>query len=299
MDKVVVVGNCQAGALEMMLSTNQAFMDLFQFVSFPPVHEIPQTMVPEIHRAVADATVLISQRIDEGYRDGIGLGTDTLVRIAVGATVVRWPSVYWAGYFPDLFYLRDSAGQPIVEGPFDYHDRVILQAYISGIDVLGTCHLLEDQDRPSDAQAWAAKATAELDLRGQDCDIDIAPFIASQFQDELLFLTMNHPTNHMLGFIAQQIVEFIGVSGNVDHRRIPDEVLGSTFYPFHANHAHTLGLRFGAKFVAGNAPFKIRGVTYKPAQAVQMFFDYYDAHPELVELNLDPVSRDINRQRPA
>ncbi len=282
----------------MMLSTNQAFVDLFEFVSFPPVHEIPQTMVPEIHRAVVNATVLIPQRIDEGYRDGIGLGTDTLVGIAVGATIVRWPSVYWAGYFPDLFYLRGSAGQPVVDGPFDYHDRGILQAYASGIDVLGTCHMLEDQDRPSDAQAWAAKATAELDLRGQDCDIDIAPFIASRFQDELLFLTMNHPTNRMLGFIAQQIAECIGIRGNVDHRQIPGEILGSTFYPLHANHANVLELRFGEQFVAGSIPFKIRGVVYEPAQAVQMFFDYYDAHPELVELNLAPAPRDGDRPRP-
>lgn len=272
----------------MMLSTNNVFIDLFEFVSFPPVHEIPQTMVPELHRAVADATVVILQQIDDGYRNGIGLGTETLVRIAEGATVVRWPSVYWAGYFPDLFYLRDPAGQPVVDGPFNYHDRMILQAYTSGLDVRDACHLLEDHTRPSEAQALAAKATAELDLRGQDCDIDIAPFIASRFRDELLFFTMNHPTNQMLGFIAQQIMDLIGIPGSVDHRRIPGDVLGPTFYPLHANHVRALGLRFGAELVAGSTPFKIRGVTYDPTHAVQMFYDYYDAHPQLVELNLDP-----------
>ena len=287
MDKVVVVGNCQAGALEMMLRTNREFMDRFELVSFPAVHEIPQTMVPDLHRAVAEAAVLIPQRIDDGYRDGIGLGTETLARIAAGATVVRWPSVFWAGYFPDLFYLRDSAGQIVVDGPFDYHDRSILRAYAAGRHVHDTCRLLEDHDRPSDAQAWAEKATAELDIRGQDCDVDVASFIASRFQDELLFFTMNHPTNQMLGFIAQRITELLGIPGSIHHRQIADEVLGPTFYPLHANHVRALGLRFGRGLVAGSTPFKIRGVTYEPADAVQAFFDYYAEYPQLVELNLD------------
>ena len=42
-------------ALEMMLSTNEEFTRRFEFVSFPPVHELPDTLVPELHRAVAEA----------------------------------------------------------------------------------------------------------------------------------------------------------------------------------------------------------------------------------------------------
>jgi hypothetical protein len=48
-----------------------------------------------------------------------------------------------------------------------------------------------------------------------------------------------------------------------------------------------LELTFGAHCEAGRVPFRIRGVMYEPEQAVQAFFDYYSAHPRLVELNLD------------
>jgi hypothetical protein len=287
MDQVVVIGNCQAGALEMMLNTNEELTKRFEFVSFPAVHEIPEAMVPELHRAVADAAVVIPQRVQEDYRNGIGLGTETLASIAGSAIVVRWPSVFWAGYFPDLFYLRDAEGQPVVDGPFDYHDRTILGAYASGLDVSSTCRLLEDPERPSDAQAWAANAMAELDIRGQNCEVKVTSFISSRFRDELLFFTMNHPTNHLLAYMAQQITELIGIPGNIDHRRIPDEILGLTFYPLHANHVRALELRFGAELIAGSALFKIRGVAYEPAEAVQAFFDYYMAHPRLVDVNLE------------
>jgi hypothetical protein len=289
-DQVVVVGNCQAGALEMMLRTNEEFTKRFELVSFPPVHEIPTAMVPELHRAVADAAVVIPQRIQEDYRDGIGLGTETLASIAGSATVVRWPSVYWAGYFPDLFYLRDVDGQPVVDGPFDYHDRTILEAYASGLDVSGVCSLLADPERPSDVRVWAANATAELDIRGKDCEVKVASFIASTFREELLFFTMNHPANHLLGFIARQVTDLVGISGSIDHRRIPGQILGPTFYPLHANHVRALGLEFGEEAIAGSTPFKIRGVTYESAEAVQAFFDYYAEYPELVELNVEPCS---------
>jgi hypothetical protein len=48
-----------------------------------------------------------------------------------------------------------------------------------------------------------------------------------------------------------------------------------------------LELGFVRELIAGSAPFKIRGVTYEPAEAVQAFFDYYEAYPELVALNLN------------
>jgi Polysaccharide biosynthesis enzyme WcbI len=287
MDKAVVVGNCQAQALEMMLSTSDEFARRFELVRFPAVHEIPESMVPDLHKAVADAAVVILQRVDDGYRGGIGLGTETLARIAGPATVVRWPSVYWAGYFPDLFYLRDAEGQPVVDGPFDYHDRSVLRAYSSGLGVMEVCALLENPELPSDARAWATNATAELDARGRECDIQVTSYIESRFRDELLFFTMNHPTNCLLGHIAQRVTELLGVPGGVDHRRIPDEILGPTFYPLHANHVRALELRFGRELTLAHAPFKIRGVTYEPIEAVRAFFDYYAENPELVDLNLE------------
>jgi hypothetical protein len=286
MERAVVVGNCQASALELMLDTHEAFSRRFELVRFPPVHEFRAEQVPALHEAVAQAALVIPQRVDDGYRDGLGLGTETLTRIA-GGHVVRWPSVYWAGYFPDLFYLRDAARAPVLDGPFDYHDRSIVRAYASGLDVDATCALLQDAEVSSGAEAWAADATAELAVRGEDCDVDVAPFIADHFRDELLFYTMNHPTNRLLAFIAQQIVNLLGLAGNVRSELMPGEVLGSTFYPLHANHVRALGLRFGERLGAGRTPFRIRGESYEPAQAVRLFYDYYEAHPVLVDLNLD------------
>lgn len=291
MERAVVIGNCQAKALELMLTTNDAFAARFELVSFPAVHEIPDAMVPELHAAVADAALVIPQRVDEGYRDAIGLGTETLARVAGTAPVLRWPSVFWAGYVPDLFYLRGEDGRPVVDGPFDYHDRTILNAYAAGMDAAAACALLADPEQPSGALEWAERATAELDVRGQGCEIHVASFIAERFREQLLFFTMNHPSNRLLAHMAEQVVQQLGLSGSVDPVRLgPDDLLGSTFYPLHANHVRALGLRFGASSAAGAVPFRIRGVVHEAPDAVELFFGYYDAHPQLVELNLEPAT---------
>ena len=92
--------------------------------------------------------------------------------------------------------------------------------------------------------------------------------------------------------MAQQITDLIGIHGSIDHRRIPDEILGLTFYPLHVNHVRALGLGFGMELIAGGVPYRIRGVAHEPAEAVQAFFDYYTAHPELVEINLAPSPKE-------
>ena len=285
MELAVVVGNCQAAALEMLLNTNDEFSRRFEFSSFPPVHEIPAEMVAGLHEALAVAKIVVLQRIDEGYRDGLGLGTETLAKVAGAATVVRWPSVYWAGYFPDLFYLRNENGDPVVDGPFDYHDRVILEGYVAGLGVAETIQRLKDPGLPSNAQSWAESSTAELEVRGKGCDVEITSFIASKFREELLFFTMNHPANVLLGHIATQVMDLTGIPGSIDHRKLPDQVLGSTFYPLHSNHARALDLAFGSQ--AEDPRFRIRGVSYQAVDVVEMFFDYYAEHPDLVALNRD------------
>jgi hypothetical protein len=286
MERVVVVGNCQAKALETLLATNATFAAGFEFTSFPAVHELPATMIGQLHAAVAEADVLVAQKVDDGYRDGLGLGTATLSALTGAHTVVRWPSLYWAGYVPDLFYLRDPAGQLVVDAPFDYHDRAILEAYAGGLDVRATCLLLADSDRPSQAPAWAENATAELAIRGQGCDVDLGAFIASRFRDELLFFTMNHPTKRVLGHVADEVLAALDIRGGADPRAMPGETLDSTFYPLHANHVRSLGLAFGPSVAAGRTPFRIRGETLAATDAVGAFFAYYDANPQLVATNL-------------
>jgi hypothetical protein len=286
MEQAVIIGNCQARALEEVLKASRPFSKRYTFARFPAVHEIPETMIEELHKVVSTASVVVLQRVDDGYRDGIGLGTDTLAALAVNANVIRWPNLYWGGYFPDLCYLRNAAGAPVHGGPSDYHDRVILDAFLAGVSVQETWRYITDPNRPSEAATWAQKATEALQRYEADCDIHVTPYIKANHRRELLFFTMNHPSDRMLCFLAEQITERLGIDELRYRRplRRRHDLLGRTFYPLHANHSRALGLQLERR-VAGNCPYIFRGAKMDPIKAVQWFFNYYGVNRELVELN--------------
>jgi hypothetical protein len=189
---------------------------------------------------------------------------------------------------------------------------VILNEFRQGSNPEEVCRLLADPRRPSDAESWAAGATAELERREVACDVRAAGFIASTHARELLFFTMNHPTNRMLGFVAEQILRRIGIEGDLDHSgigrrswrrcrwgRLKHEVLGQTFFPLHANHARALRLELGSELVAGGARneggardeggarYRIGGRKLAPVDAIRAYFNYYEANPEIVRVNID------------
>jgi hypothetical protein len=266
-------------ALEHVLKASDGFSKRFKVRTFPPVHEITREKVVKLHASLGQCDLVIAQRVSESYR-GLGVGTKTLASMAPKATLVRWPDAYWGGYFPDLFYLRDAAGQSVVNGPFDYHDRGILHAFVSGWGVDETIQRLRDPDQPLTAEEWVRDARENLQIREHECDIAISPFVESAFDSALLFFTMNHPANIVLKYMAEQVLELIGLPNELPARKRLPERLCATFYPIHANHHRALGLQFVTPDT-----YKIRGASYDPRRAVKAFFSYYKAHPELVSLN--------------
>jgi hypothetical protein len=279
-DRAIVFGNCQATALERMLKTSNGFAKRFKVRTFPAVHEITPKKVVKLHASLEQCDLLVVQRVSESYR-GLGVGTKTLAAMAPKATIVRWPDAYWGGYFPDLFYLRDAAGQSVVNGPFDYHDRVILHAFASGLGVDETIQLLTDPDQPLTTEGWMRDAVENLRIREHETDIAISAFVESAFDRALLFFTMNHPANIVLRYMAEHVLQLIGLPNGLPAGKRLSERLGATFYPIHANHHRALGL----EFVTPEA-YKIRGATFEPRRAVKSFFNYYKANPHLVALNV-------------
>jgi Polysaccharide biosynthesis enzyme WcbI len=169
----------------------------------------------------------------------------------------------------------------VVNGPFDYHDRAILHAFVSGLGVEETIQNLADPDQPLTKEGWMREAFETLRIREQECDIAISPFVESAFDRTLLFFTMNHPASVVLKFMAHQVIELIGLPKGLHARMRRSEPLGTTFYPIHGNHHRALGLQF-----ASSGSYRIRGATLEPRRAIKAFFNYYKANPHLVALNV-------------
>jgi Polysaccharide biosynthesis enzyme WcbI len=279
--RAIVFGNCQADAIAKLLAGSAAFRRRFRLLRFPAVHEIKGEDVPRLHAALAAVDVAFLQPVGEGYRDGIGLGTSTLMAHASNADVVLFPSIYWTGYMPTVTYLRPPSGL-VLDGPFDYHDETILEAWADGARAPEILALLADPDRPSRAPQEAEAAFERLGARADGIGVDIVPYLRARYREEPLFHMLNHPTDVLLAHIASALAQTQGVTAHIAARRRAKPLLGHTSYPLHPADVRALGLRFGEGLQAPTAPYRIRGRSYAPAEAIRRFLDYYDSHRELV-----------------
>ncbi|RWR23375.1 peptide ABC transporter ATPase [Microbacterium enclense] len=194
----VVVGNCQAESIRLVVST-----DAHPGVRIPAVHEMDAEDAARLHRLLAGASFLVVQPIRDDYR-GLPLGTAQLrAALPPGARTVVVPSLRYGGLHPFQAAIRVPG---IDEDPplVAYHD-VRLLAEAAGLPVASTL--------PSAAvRAVGEDSVAEL-RRREDLGVDVvasdlyAPVVAD------LARTVNHPGNAVFLPLGERIVAALGAPG--------------------------------------------------------------------------------------
>lgn len=194
----VVVGNCQAESLRLVVSSAE-----LPGVRVPAVHEMTADDAARLHRLLAGASFLVVQPIRDDYR-GLPLGTAQLrAALPPGARTVTVPSIRFAGLHPFQAAIRVPGvdeDPPLVA----YHDVRTL-AEVAGLPVARTL--------PRDAvHAVAGDSLAELRRREADgIDVVASDLFAPVVVD--LARTVNHPGNAVWMPLGERIVEALGSSG--------------------------------------------------------------------------------------
>jgi len=194
----VVVGNCQAESLRLVIAS-----DALPAIRIPAVHELTADEVVRLHEVLAHASFLVAQPIRDDYR-GLALGTDQLrAALAPNATVVTVPSLRYGGLHPFQAVLRlpgFETDPPLVA----YHDVRIL-AEAAGLPVAARL--------PAEVvRAVAEDSVAEL-RRREDAGIDVhasdlfSPVVAD------LARTINHPGNAVFLPLGERVVAALGAPG--------------------------------------------------------------------------------------
>jgi hypothetical protein len=202
----LVVGNCQAEALRLMLD---AVPDRpFRTARMPPVHELEGTDLPHLRALLADTAVLLSQPIRQNYRD-LPIGTDDMrAALPPGAQVVRWPVIRYAGLYPFQVIVRHPADRSVTPPVVPYHDLRTVAAARDGLDVDDTW----DVEVPAEAiRAVGDASIAELARREtRDTDVGVSDVLAGHGAEAAH--TINHPGNPVLCDLASRILDSQGVS---------------------------------------------------------------------------------------
>ncbi|MFJ4036440.1 WcbI family polysaccharide biosynthesis putative acetyltransferase [Microbacterium sp. NPDC090007] len=194
----VVVGNCQAESLRLVISS-----DALPTVRVPAVHELTADDAGRLHRLLAGASFLVAQPVRDDYR-GMPLGTAQLRRsLPSSARTVTVPAVRFAGLHPFQAVLRlpDFPEDPPLVA---YHDvRTVARA--AGLDVAAAL--------PARAvQEIAAASRSELRRReGLGLDVAASDLLEPVVDD--LARTVNHPGNALFLPLGARLVAALGAPG--------------------------------------------------------------------------------------
>ncbi|WP_288798793.1 WcbI family polysaccharide biosynthesis putative acetyltransferase [uncultured Arsenicicoccus sp.] len=265
---VVVLGNCQAEAVRVLLDA--APSRSVRSVRVPPVFEMTEDDVAHLGLLLARTDVLVGQPIKDDYR-GMPLGTAQVAQaLAPGARVVRVPVCFYAGLYPWQVLVRtpESGDPPAVP----YHDlRTVLEA--------------ADGTRPpdrldADGIREIARASVEELRRREDAagTLRVSDVLAGAGADACH--VVNHPGNTVLVALVRRVQAHLGLDADAED---PGRtLLSELFAPLDARVVDALGLDAEAR-----THWVRRGKQVPDDEVRETQLAWLAEHPDIVRLTLE------------
>jgi hypothetical protein len=120
----------------------------------------------------------------------------------------------------------------------------------------------------------AEESLNELEKRESECDITISDFIKSNWIDQKLFHTINHPSNNLLIEMANRILKIIGIP-KLDKTEldIKKELIGGTVLPIYKSIKDYIKITCNEDF---KEDIKIRGSRFSFFNYLQKIEEQYN-----------------------
>ena len=284
--KVAILANCQARPLATLLTEIQPGIEIS---SMGIVHLIKDEQEAEYSEALAAADVIIAQQVATNYP--CQFVTTNRLRERYGDKVMSIVNLYYAGYNPEIMYLRLQGGT-LAPPLGDYHLKGIVQSWGDGLgvsDCISNCLSIEyNQTLFSEV---AEQSLLELKRRETETSIPIVDFIEQHQSSTKLFHVMNHPVNDLLIEYAKRIVARLGFQKSEFDLAKRPEYLGPFQLPSNPYSHEYLRLQCtevtyyqGLKFEQPeDAPIKYSGqYRYQLPELVEAYYALYNHHSDRV-----------------
>ncbi len=231
--KVFIQANCQSHVLRHMFQKLKRLNKKYVILSVKPVHLWQEKDQENIYQKAQECDIFLHQPI---FESSFGeFSSDSLKeKLKEGVKIVSFPNLYFTGYHPQAFYLRDENGKKLSK-PFDYHDKNILNFFKEGLKTAEILKKLESNSFYSEKEIKdnIEKSFETLRIREKNTDIKVSSYIEANMIGKKLFHVFNHPTNEMLFFLLNEILSILDeVELNSDEKNIfKKEMLGQVQYP--------------------------------------------------------------------
>jgi hypothetical protein len=283
MKKYTVYGNCQARVLPSVLNSSKVFKNTFQYVDVKAVHTLKSEELDYfIDEVLPELDLFIFQPVSKNYHDNEKYSTEFLLsKLKSDAISVSFPSCYFTGYTPEIKHTK-LIREGLDKDEFDYHDRNIMQYFLSTDtpepdDFVSSDHFYsEDYSLQAVEESLKELEKRELSIFGSEKQIDIkvSKFIRDNYRKERLFHTVNHPSKPLFIYLGKAILDFLTIKDEITFFKDP---LEHTVYPIYKSHYQNLKFEFD-----NSINYKIQNQDYLPQDIIKKYLDYYHKIPNEV-----------------
>lgn len=280
--KICVMGNCQSAPIKSLLQ--QRLNIPCEIIQIKPVHLLKEHDIKGVVSTLSSSDVVVTHLISNNYNN-FPIGTDQLSDIVkADAKVIVVPNAHYIGYFPSFIYIKDFKGRGVTPRvpeyshfPSDYHDAFCIAAKIKDYSLDKLFGFYESYKGAADwLEGYIDESLFNLREREQDCHVKISDFIEDNYKNRQLFWTFNHPTNELLTYMADQIIDRLGFSPV--QNKAPHEFLQETILPIFPFISKNLGMSFDAE------EFAMEGMkSYR--EYVSLCWSGYEKSQEVLEVN--------------
>lgn len=213
----LIYANCQGEALLSLLNAVPAFTRLFA-----ATHCINYTGQAPQDSQLGHCGLFIYQHLGQHWGEA---STDRLLAcLPPSCQAIRIPNLFFKGYWPfwanskarPTTALLDGAPSP-PKGPIDFADSFLDSLLARGLSAGQALGLACGRDAPrlwqalGDARSMAEDSLALEEKKQADCAISCAGILRSDWRDEQLFITVNHPSRRLLCHVADGVLGLLGL----------------------------------------------------------------------------------------
>lgn len=281
MKKFVILANCQGGALAKTLMENKEFASLYECLFIPQIQRLKGADVPDVLRKIQVADLFIYQPIAIAPQRPVELtSTFLLEQVRRGTKIISFPPIYFDGYFPHLQTLKGYVSALRL-----VHDYFIAYSCSIGLTIAQTIKLIQNENLYPEGVSMSLVERSLKNLSDREIafniDIKLSKFISDNYKHEKLFNQFNHPKRAVFKYLAERILERIGIENPyINEKRA--SYLDDIMTPIYKSTYKNLKLEFNEDFETYNG---LGGTGLKQGEVVKRFFEFYRNH-DLGEINL-------------
>jgi len=228
MKKMSIIGNCQAEALSKFLLSNNNFNKIYEYIEVKPIYLMNENELNYFYtHTLFELDLIIIQPINEDFNENIKYSTKTILNNTKNDCIsILIPSLYFDFYHPYLCYLNGENGK--VNEPIDYHDKMLIKLYLaykesSNDEIIKIYMNIFNNDifinnnMCNDNLTLALQNIEKREINFKNYTVNNTKciysydFIKNNYQEKLLFYSVNHPSKYLLSYLTDEILKYLNI----------------------------------------------------------------------------------------